>query len=89
MGRLHSGEDKGDCVKVYTTEELFALNLWLRNRRLPSTATTATIDLSERFCVGSDHNGIDWMYRKQPSGDNLKLFCLESWKRFTFPTGKQ
>lgn len=70
-------------MKVYTQEEVDAVNLYLQKRdALPRPLYDGTIPLGKRFYIAKI-DGTDYMVRKE--GPNFRvLFWLGSWKRFNF-----
>ena len=73
-------------AKQYTRDELYALNEFLKRRddlTLPNDAPIAIRRVAFDYYILRDFEGLDWMTRKEGNNYN-KLFCLESWKRFSF-----
>ena len=69
-------------VKVYTQDEIIALNSFLKRREsLPETRRP--LWLRNAFYVFRTQEGLDWMARKEDNNYRL-MFCLESWKRFNW-----
>ena len=71
-------------MKVYTDEEIFALNAFLKKKSffLHKTQRPCFVDLV--FYIIQMPHGVDWMARKEVDGHYRKMFCLESWKRFNY-----
>ena len=73
-------------VKQYSRDELFALNKFLEQRdtlTLPTNEPIFIIKVALEYYIVRDFEGLDWMTRKE-GNDYHKMFCLESWKRFSF-----
>lgn len=75
-------------IKSYSQSELYALNRYLKLRDKidmyrDKSCPFQIIRVGKEYYIVRDDEGLDWMTRKEGNSYH-KMFCLESWKRFSF-----